>query len=63
VVPLIVESVNTVPNFDWLTQIVVKFPDGFSTGGGGPHDAKITIRLRGQSSNQAIVIVVPAPRP
>jgi len=63
VVPLIVESVNTVPNFDWLTQIVVKFPDGFSTGGGGPHDAKIRITLRGQTSNQAIIIVVPAPKP
>ena len=63
VVPLIVESVMTVPNFDWLTQIVVKFPDGFSTGGGGPHDAKIRIRLRGQDSNQAVIIIVPAPRP
>jgi hypothetical protein len=63
VVPLIVESVMTVPNFDWLTQLVVKFPDGFSTGGGGPHDAKIRIRLRGQNSNQAVIIIVPAPRP
>jgi hypothetical protein len=63
IVPLIVESVGTVPNFDWLTQLVIKFPDGFSTGGGGPHDAKITIRLRGQVSNQAVITVVPAPRP
>ena len=61
IVPLIVESVMTVPNFDWLTQLVVKFPDGFSTGGGGPHDAKIRIRLRGADSNQAVVTVVPAP--
>ncbi|MFS8085237.1 MAG: hypothetical protein ACMG6H_06370, partial [Acidobacteriota bacterium] len=60
-VPLIVESVNTVPGFDWLTQIVVKFPDGFSTGGGGPHNAKIRITLRGQTSNQAVIIIVPAP--
>jgi hypothetical protein len=63
IVPLIVESVGTVPNFDWLTQLVVKFPDGFSTGGGGPHDAKIRIRLRGQDSNQAVIIIVPAPKP
>jgi len=63
IVPLIVESVMTVPNFDFLTQIVIKFPDGFSTGGGGPHDAKIRIHLRGQTSNQAVIIVVPAPRP
>ena len=61
VVPLTVESVRTVPNFDWLTQIVVKFPDGFSTGGGGPHDAKIRIRLRGANSNQAVITIVPAP--
>jgi len=63
IVPLTVESVMTVPNFDWLTQIVVRFPDGFSTGGGGPHDAKIRIHLRGQTSNQAVIIIVPAPRP
>jgi len=63
IVPLIVESVMTVPNFDFLTQIVIKFPDGFSTGGGGPHDAKIRIHLRGQTSNQAVITVVPAPRP
>ena len=62
-IPLIVESANTVPNFDFLTQITFKFPDGFSTGGGGPHDAKIKITLRGQGSNQAVIIVVPAPRP
>ncbi|MEP6707535.1 MAG: hypothetical protein ABJC05_08450 [Pyrinomonadaceae bacterium] len=61
VVPLIVESVTTVPNFDWLTQLVVKFPDGFSFGGGGPHEAKIHITLRGQTSNQAVIIIVPAP--
>ncbi len=63
IVPLTVEFVGTVPNFDWLTQIVVKLPDHFSTGGGGPHDAKIRIRLRGQDSNQAVIIVVPAPKP
>lgn len=61
VVPLIVESVRTVPNFDWLTQVVVKFPDQFSTGGGGPEDARIRIRLRGANSNQAVITIVPAP--
>ncbi len=63
VVPLTVESVTTVPGFDWLTQLVVKLPDRFSTGGGGPHDAKIRIRLRGAFSNQAVITVVPAPAP
>jgi hypothetical protein len=61
IIPLTVESVRTVPNFDWLTQVVVKFPDNFSTGGGGPQDAKVRITLRGANSNQAVVTIVPAP--
>ncbi|HEY3025348.1 MAG TPA: PQQ-dependent sugar dehydrogenase [Pyrinomonadaceae bacterium] len=61
VIPLTVESVRTVPNFDWLTQVVVKFPPQFSTGGGGPQDVKVRIRLRGANSNQAEITVVPAP--
>jgi hypothetical protein len=62
VFPLTVESVRTVPGFDWLTQVVVKLPD-FSQGGGGPLDIKIRIRLRGQNSNQAVITFVPAPAP
>ena len=61
VIPLTVESVRTVPGFDWLTQVVVKFPDQFSTGGGGEVDAKISIHLRGATSNQAVVTIVPVP--
>lgn len=61
IIPLTVESVRTVPGFDWLTQVVVRFPDHFSTGGGGPQDVKVRIRLRGANSNQAVITVVPAP--
>jgi CSLREA domain-containing protein len=63
VIPLTVESVRTIPGFDWLTQVVVKFPDQFSTGGGGEVDAKISIHLRGATSNQAVVTIVPVPGP
>jgi hypothetical protein len=63
IIPLTVESVRTIPGFDWLTQVVVKFPDQFSTGGGGEVDAKISIHLRGATSNQAVVTIVPVPGP
>jgi CSLREA domain-containing protein len=63
VIPLTVESVRTIPGFDWLTQVVVKFPDQFSTGGGGEVDARISIHLRGATSNQAVVTIVPVPGP
>jgi hypothetical protein len=58
--PLTVESVRTVPGFDWLTQVVVKLP-AFMQGGGGSQDVKIRIRLHGQSSNQAVITFVPSP--
>jgi hypothetical protein len=61
IIPLTVESVRTIPGFDWLTQVVVKFPDQFSTGGGGEVDARISIHLRGATSNQAVVTIVPVP--
>jgi CSLREA domain-containing protein len=57
---LTVESVRTVPGFDWLTQVVVRLPD-VSQGGGGSQDIKVRIRLRGQSSNQAVITIVPSP--
>ncbi|MEP6911708.1 MAG: Ig-like domain-containing protein, partial [bacterium] len=61
IIPLTVESVRTVPGFDWLTQVVVKFPTDFSTGGAGPQDVLVRIRLRGANSNQAVITVVPVP--
>jgi hypothetical protein len=61
IIPLTVESVRTVPNFDWLTQVVVRFPTQFSTGGGGGADVRVRISLRGANSNQAVITIVPAP--
>jgi hypothetical protein len=61
IIPLTVESVRTVPGFDWLTQVVVKFPTNFATGGGGSQDVKVRITLRGANSNQAVITIVPAP--
>jgi len=61
IIPLTVESVRTIPNFDWLTQVVVAFPDQFATGGAAPQDVRVRIRLRGANSNQAVITIVPAP--
>lgn len=61
VFPLIVDFVSPVPNFDWLTQVVIKFPEQFLTGTTGTVDVKVRIRLRGVNSNQAVITIVPAP--
>ena len=44
--PLTVEFVGQVPNFPWLTQVVVKLTDQIVAG-----DVKIRISLHGQTSN------------
>lgn len=44
--PLTVESARKVPNFPWLTQVVVKLTDQIV-----PGDVKIRISTRGQTSN------------
>ena len=48
--PLKVEYVGKVPDFNWLTQIVVSL-DGLPTGG----DVELWISLRGAASNHVIV--------
>jgi hypothetical protein len=52
--PLAVEFVGGVPNFDWLTQVVLKLSDQLPTG-----DQKIRISLHGQTSNFVLVNVKP----
>ena len=47
-----VEFVGKVRNFEWLTQMVVKLPDGLA-----PGEAHIWIRARGLSSNQISVMI------
>ena len=44
--PLTVESARNVPNFPWLTQVVVKLTDQIV-----PGDVKIRISVHGQTSN------------
>lgn len=46
-----VEYVGTVPNFDWITQLVVKLPDEIANA----RDVWITISLRGVASNSGLV--------
>lgn len=58
VYPLYVEFVGKVPNFDWLTQINVKLPDGIITD--DPFGADyiwVSISLRGIQSNKSLVII------
>lgn len=52
--PLAVEFVGGVPDFDWLTQVVLKLSDQLPTG-----DQKIRISLHGQTSNFVLVNVKP----
>ena len=53
--PLAVESVGAVPQFDWLTQMVVKLPDEIANGG----DVLISIKLHGETSNKVMVRIKP----
>ena len=54
--PLTVEFVGKVPSFDWLTQINVRLPDGIENAG----QVRVSISLRGVSSNEAIIRVRPS---
>jgi hypothetical protein len=49
--PLIVEYVGKVPDFDWLTHVIVRLPDGLA----GPGDVLVSVSLRGAASNKVIV--------
>jgi uncharacterized protein (TIGR03437 family) len=48
--PLTVEYVGKVPNFDWLTQVNLRLPDGIAGG-----DVLMSISLRGAVSNKVVV--------
>jgi hypothetical protein len=50
-----VEFVGKVPNFDWLTQIVVKLPDEV----GSADAVRVSISLRGVISNKATMAIKP----
>jgi hypothetical protein len=51
VYPLLVEDVQKVPNFDWLSQIVVRLPDSIDVEG----DFQISITFRGTTGNKALI--------
>ena len=51
VYPLTVEYVGKVPDYNWMTQVVVKFPNQL----GGTGDYWVSISLRGVASNKAFV--------
>jgi dipeptidyl aminopeptidase/acylaminoacyl peptidase len=55
VYPLTVESVGKVPNFAWLTQVVVKLPAQFANTG----NFSVSITLRGAASNKASIAIKP----
>lgn len=45
--PLLVEFVGKVPNYDWLTEVVVRLPDNLATN----QDTFVNVTLHGQTSN------------
>jgi beta-glucanase (GH16 family) len=53
--PLTVENVVKVPNFEWITQVVVRLPDELTS----LSEAQISVRARGQLSNEALIRLTP----
>ena len=51
--PLVVEDVRKVPNFDWLSQLVVRLPDAIDSEG----DFRISLTLRGVTGNKPVVTI------
>lgn len=49
--PLTVEFVGRIPNFDWISQVVVRMNDQISV----PGDVKIKISLHGATSNTVLI--------
>ena len=52
--PLVVEDVRKVPNFEWLTQIVVKLPDAIDIEG----DYRVSLTFRGATGNKASITII-----
>ncbi|HEX8492215.1 MAG TPA: PQQ-dependent sugar dehydrogenase [Pyrinomonadaceae bacterium] len=46
-----IESVMKVPNFNWLTQVIVKLPDNLPNN----EDVLVSLNLRGTTSNKALI--------
>jgi hypothetical protein len=56
VYPMTIEYIGKVPNFDWLTQVIVRPPESLKDGG----DVWIGVSVRGQPSNKAMVSLKPS---
>ena len=54
VYPLVVEDVRKVPNFDWLSQIVVRLPDSIDSEG----DFQLSITFCGTVGNKPLITIV-----
>ena len=52
---LTIEAFQTVPNFPWLKQIVVKLPDAIANS----DEVRVSINVRGTASNKVVVKVKP----
>ena len=51
VYPLVVEAIRKVPNWEWITQVVVRLPPELPDG----EDFSVVLKLRGVPSNKALV--------
>jgi hypothetical protein len=56
VYPLTVEFVGKVPQYDWLTQVVVKLPGQLGTG----NNVWVIVSLRGVVSNKVLINIQPS---
>ncbi|HEY2971031.1 MAG TPA: PQQ-dependent sugar dehydrogenase [Pyrinomonadaceae bacterium] len=54
VYPLVVEDVRRVPNFEWISQVVVRLPDSIEA----PGDFGFTISYHGKAGNKAQLSLV-----
>jgi len=54
VYPLVVEDIRKVPNFDSLSQIVVRLPDAIETEG----DFRVSVTFRGATGNKSLIQIV-----
>ncbi|HEX8710190.1 MAG TPA: glycoside hydrolase family 43 protein [Pyrinomonadaceae bacterium] len=55
--PLSIEYVGKVSGLDWLTQIIIKLPDGMNSAG----EMQVSIKMRGTPSNKVLISVSPSP--
>lgn len=53
--PLTVEIVVKVPSFDWITEVIVRLPDGLAN----LTQAQVSVNARGQTSNATVIQLAP----